>query len=128
LAIEKVLTTTVSTGGDANGAIDLDACNIVIHNDMRSRNVAVADGEGGGTNWMRYNGAFTQTAGDSILADDPAPANCTAPFTGNRIVCRCPDANADLVCDSATCVSAPTLSGTVTPTALICPTVLGECG
>jgi len=129
LAIEKVLTTTVSAGGDANGSIDFDACNIVIHNDLRSRNVAVAGGQGGGTNWLRYKGTFTQTSGDSILADDPALANCAAPvISGNRIDCRCPDANADLVCDSATCVSAPTLSGTVTPTALICPMVLPACG
>jgi fibronectin-binding autotransporter adhesin len=123
LAVNRVLSAVASSGGWTDGWTFLDACNVSITNDVRTRVSSV----GGGRNWMRYKGTLTLTSGDNLLADDPAATSCTQ-GNGNVILCRCPDTNADLVCDSQTCVSAPTLSGTVTPTALICPTVLPACG
>jgi hypothetical protein len=94
---------------------------------VRTRNTAV----GGGENRLIYLGTATVTSAGSLLADDPAASNCAAAAgttNGNIIECRCPDSNSDGICDSSTCVSPPTLSGTVTPTALVCPKILAACG
>jgi hypothetical protein len=127
LWVKKVLEAKATNNGRANadGTVALDACDITVDNTVRTRQPAVGDGE----NRLTYRGTATVSAAGSLLADDPAPAvaNCATATNGNIIECRCPDTDSNGVCDSATCVSAPTLSGTITPTQTVCPTVLPAC-
>jgi hypothetical protein len=127
LTVNNAIEAKATSNGAFDGTILLDACDIVVDDGVRTRNTSV----GLGLNHVLYAGTLTVTSGGSLLADDPAPTVCPAspgfPTNGNFIRCRCPDANTDGICDSLTCVSAPTLTGTVTPTALICPTVMPAC-
>jgi hypothetical protein len=128
LSVASTIDAKASNGGSADGSIILGpACNISVSGAARTRNTVV----GGGETRLIYLGTATVTGAGSILADDPAASNCAAAAettNGNIIQCRCPDSNSDGICDSSTCVSSATLSGTVTPTALVCPTVLPACG
>jgi hypothetical protein len=128
LSVESTVEAKATNGGSSDGSIILGpACDISVSGAVRTRNTAV----GGGENRLIYLGTATVTSAGSLLADDPAATNCAAAAgstNGNIIECRCPDSNSDGMCDSSTCVSSPTLSGTVTPTALICPKVLPACG
>jgi hypothetical protein len=124
LSVKKLLEATAANAGAADGTILIGpACNVSLTDTVRTRNTSV----GFGLNDISYRGTMTLTSGDSLLADNPAATHCDD-AVGNIIRCRCPDANANGVCDSMTCVSSPTLSGTVTPTALVCPTVMPACG
>ena len=122
LAIFKALEAKVPNSGLADGSISLEACFVTLDSAVRTRNTAVADG----LNVISYRGGFAMAAGADLLADDPAATSCSQ-MNGNIVRCRCPDANNDTICDSATCVSSPTFAGTVTPTAKVCPTVMPPC-
>ena len=103
-----------STGTDAtDGTISLSACNITVAGDVDTRNLD------SGSNYFGYAGTFTQNGGSSLLADT----------AGNIFACRCVDTSpADGTCDTpAACVSAPSLSGTVTPAATLSPLSRAAC-
>jgi len=98
----------------SNGGIFLSACNITVSGVIDTR-----DSDVFGNNTFVYAGTFTQNSSSSMSADD---------FLGNTIFCRCVDTSpANNVCDSSTCVSAPTLSGSATPTVLTIPASLPAC-
>jgi hypothetical protein len=107
-----------ASGTDASdGFIDVSGCNIDISGVFDTRNTQLDSGE----NDFTYNGTFISRSGSSLLADDDA---------GNYVYCRCVDV-ADPIgtCDSpATCASAPTFQGTVTPTAVVIPIPMAACG
>ena len=124
LSVKKALEAkTANNSASADGSVVLAACNISVTQDIRTRNVNVGDG----STQIDYQGTMTLTAGDTISADDPMATSCND-LRGNVIFCRCPDANEDGACDAASCVTAPTLSGTLTPTALLCPRAMAPCG
>lgn len=109
------------SGTDASdGSISISGCNISISGDLDTRNTTLSGG--GGFNTLTYAGTLTTTSTASVLADNLADGG------ENDVVCRCPDTSpADGVCDSATCVSSPTLGGTITPSATIIPTAMAAC-
>jgi hypothetical protein len=117
---------STTTNGGFDGDIALNACNVSVttaSGGMKTRNTSV----GGGSNTVTYQGTYSLGSGTLMSSDDPAATVCGG--TGsNRIYCRCADANVDGICDTNACVSAPTLTGSVTPTALVCPTVMPACG
>lgn len=123
LTVNNVIEAKASSNGAFDGTVMLDACDVVVDDTVRTRNTSV----GLGINTVTYTGTLSVTSVGSLLADDPAATTCVGSANGNVIRCRCPDANNDFICDSATCVSAPTLTGTVTPTALVCPTAMLAC-
>jgi fibronectin-binding autotransporter adhesin len=114
---------TTSNGG-FDGTVDVEACTVSVTGTLKTRNTSVGLGE----NLVVYKNTYTLSAAGSMLSDSPAPTDCATATTGNVIKCRCVDGNGDGICDSpVSCVNNPSLSGTVTPTALVCPIPLPAC-
>ncbi len=129
VTITKILDArSTSSAGFFDGDLSVEACNVTLSSPgvLKTRNTNV----GSGRNFVTYRNSYTLGSSTSMLADDPAAVSCSpASSSGNFIYCRCPDTSpADGACDSSTCVTSPTLTGTVTPTALICPIPLPACG
>ncbi|MGH7788136.1 MAG: hypothetical protein ACRERC_14785 [Candidatus Binatia bacterium] len=106
-----------SAGTDAtDGLVYLTGCDMTIKGDVDTRNTSLDSG----SNAFDYAGTFTQNTGSTMLADNDG---------ANDVLCRCIDTSpADGVCDTpATCVSAPTFNGTVTPAASIIPVPRASC-
>ncbi|MFI5364452.1 MAG: hypothetical protein ACHQ4J_02400 [Candidatus Binatia bacterium] len=108
------------TTGFEDGTIELSGCNVTIAGDADTRNTSTSNP---GQNTVTYQGAFTTNSGSSLLAD-----NVSGGKGGNLVHCRCVDNNHDGVCDTpVSCVSSPSFSGTVTPSATISPTAQAAC-
>jgi len=104
----------------SDGTIELSGCNVTVAGELDTRNTNLSWGQ----NTVTYQGSFTTNSGSSLLAD---PVNSYG-VGGNVINCRCVDNNHDGVCDTpVSCVSSPSLGGTVTPSATISPTAQAAC-